>query len=151
MTVASASAPVETVSSSDPAALPDSFSHLPMLHLGPQHNVCQQHYQSNLRSVLAQNQWDRCSASSVVVTESYCVTTQYMASGQQSQEKKSFAKASLQNTLKIAFSARSNKTVEKIGRPENRTSLFCLACKISSENIKQKGRKGVGGYTDRHT
>lgn len=40
-TVASNSAPVETVSSTDPAALPNSFSDLTILWLGPQNHVCQ--------------------------------------------------------------------------------------------------------------
>lgn len=47
---------------------------------------------------------------------------------------------------KIAFTERSNGTVKQTGGLQMGTSIFCLACKISSGTVK--GRRGVWVCTD---
>lgn len=72
-----------------------------------------------------------------VIEQSYCVMTQVLLVGTRTERK---------SLSKIAFTERSNGTVKQTGGLQMGTSIFCLACKISSGTVK--GRRGVWVCTD---
>lgn len=76
-----------------------------------------------------------------VTEQSCCAVTQDLSVGTRTER---------ENLSKIAFTERSNRTAKKPGGLQMGTTILCLACKISSGNMKGKGRRGVWVCKDTH-